>query len=535
MTENSDSLRKMSRREMLRLTALAGAGVLAAGCTVVVPTPAAGGATAGATVAAPSEAGAAQAGGSIIAGMVGDLTNLDPFVMGFNNYPMMENVYDQFVRLNNEVQPSPGAIEEWEPSPDGTKLTLKLRNGITYHDGSTATAEDVVECIKRAGNSETGSNQFPNWQSVQDVSATGNDTIEVTFEKSAAYIIPAMGFISLIRPPAFETLKSEEGGSGPFRVKEWVPGDYLDLERFEDYWDTGLPVADTARVKFFDDDAAMVAALEAGTIDVALSLPPREYDRLKDRFNIVRGQDAANFYYLGMNPTMPPFDKKEVRYAMAHALDKATITSNVLYGISDPISIPWPEFSLAYSPDFEGMYPYDLEKARQLLVDAGYPDGFEFSIAVTNTFPEFSQFAEVFKASLAEIGCTVNIEPMDIAQWVPVLIEAKYGAIFSFAGGTQWFPTRITLSANFAINENPVWPDGIPPAAYAEGISRTDASFDVEEQKAGMNQAVTSFMEEMWVAPIAFRYSLFAQQPNVEGFSYGVYDQPRLYRAVAKK
>ncbi len=403
-----------------------------------------------------------------------------------------------------------------------------MRQGVKYHDGTPAKAEDVVECIKRAANSDTGANIYPNWQIVKDVTAKGSDMVEVAFTKAAAYIIPALGFTSLIDPTKFDGLKGQEGGSGAFKVKEWMPGDKLELEKFADYWDVGKPLADSATINFFADDAAMVSALEAGTVDVALSVPPREYQRLQETFNVIRGQDAANFYYLGFNPKKPPFDKKEVRQAIAHTLDRATMCQNVLFGISDPIKSPWPKFSFAYSPEFDAMYDYDVETAKQMLADAGYPNGFEFTIPTANNFPEFAQFAEVLKASCAQIGVTVNIETMDGPQWYPILIDGTYEAIFSFAGGTQWYPTRITLSNNFAITENSVWPDGNPPADWVDGITKADTSFDPEEQKAGMYQAAKAFMEEMWVAPVAFRYTLFAMQKNVEGFGFGVYDQTRL-------
>jgi peptide/nickel transport system substrate-binding protein len=476
-----------------------------------------------------------SAKGRVVVGTVGDLNNLDPFVMTFNNYPMMENVYDQFVRLDNQVKPQPGVITEWTPSSDGTKLTLKMRQGIKYHDGSKATIDDVVACIRRAADTTDGGNQYPNWQTLKDVTIKGNDSVEVTFSAPVAFIIPALGFISLIRPGAFSSLKNTEGGSGPFRVKEWAPGDYLDLERFADYWDSSVPLIESARVKFFADESAMVAALEQGAIDIVLSLPPRENDRLKGKFNITRGQDGANFYYLGFNPKMPPFDKKEVRQAIAYALDKQTMTKNVLFGISEPISTPYPKFSSAYSDEHEKLYPFDLDKAKALLTAAGYPNGITFSIATTGTFPEFGQFAEILKANLAKIGSTVNIEPMDIAQWVPVLLEAKFGAIFSFAGGTQWFPTRITLSNNFSTENNVVWPNGKPPAEYVAGITKADTTFDAAAQKAAMKQAVDSLMDQMWAAPIAFRYTLFAQAKTIGGFDYGTYDQPRLRNVISSK
>jgi len=485
-------------------------------------------AAAGSAAATLLTSSSTRAAGRLTMGTVGDLSNMDPFLMTFVNYPMMENVYDQFVRLDNRVTPRPAVVEEWSTSADGRRLSLKVRRGVKYHDGSTATAADVAKCIQRAANQDTGANQYPSWSSITNVAAQGTDLVVVTFQAPAAYIVPALGFISLIRPTGFDQLKHQEAGSGPFKVREWVPGDHLDLDRFGDYWESGRPILAGARIQFFSEDAAMIAALEAGTIDLAMNVPPRERQRLSSRFEIVLGQPAANFYYLSLNTTQPPFDKIQVRQAMAFAMDKKTMTQNVLFGVSEPIGSPWPNYSLGYFPEFDHMYGYNLDRAKQLLTQAGYPNGIQFTIQTPNNFPELGQFAEVLKASLASIGSTLTIQPMDPAQWYPILIGGKFSATFSFAGGTQWFPTRLTLSGAFSTSGNTNWPNGVPPQPYHDGIAKTDASYDPKVQRAAMKEAATSFMEQMWAVPIAFRYTLYGYKKSVKGFAHGIYDQPRL-------
>lgn len=523
--------KSLSRRQFLRNGAWVLAGSLMTACTpapsttqtppTAAPPPAAPAATS--PTAAPVIAKSAR---TLIAGNVGDLTNLDPFLMQATNYPMMENVYDQFVRLDNQMEIQPAIIQEWQTSTDGLTVDLKVRQGVKYHDGSSATADDIAQCIMRAANSETGAHQNPSWKIATEATASGNDRVQVKLSQPGAYLYSAMGLISLIRPGAFQDLKSREGGSGPFQVKEWIPGDYLDMVKFPDYWDTGKPIPESVRVKLFQDASAMTAALEAGTIDIALSIPPKDYPRLKDRFNIVRGQDAANFYCMALNTKRPPFDKKEVRQAIAHTFDKATMTTNVLFGISEPIDLAWPKSSFAYFPEFEGMYKYDLDVAKEMLAKAG-AEGIEFTIPVPNNYPELGQFGEILKATLTKIGCTVNLEPMDPAQWTPIVQSGDYQALLTFAGGTQWYPTRISLGSFSRTANNTCWPDGIPPKGWIDGLQQADAAMNPEDAKAGMKLAVTTLMDEMWVVPIAFRYSLFGLQKNVSGFANGVYDQPR--------
>jgi hypothetical protein len=128
----------------------------------------------------------------------------------------------------------------------------------------------------------------------------------------------------------------------------------------------------------------------------------------------------------------------------------------------------------------------------------------------------------------------VTIEPMDSAQWYPILIDGTYEATFSFAGGTQLYPTRISLSGNFPGTGNVAWPDGNAPEAYAIGLADADATFDPELQKSALKTMADSFMDEAWNLPISFRTTLFAFSNAITGLDGGVYDQLRLDQ-VAKE
>lgn len=477
-----------------------------------------------------------KAGGNAIMGVVGNIDNLDPFFRSFNNYAMMQSAYDQFLWVTNDLQVEPNIIEEWSASADSLAFTLKVRQGMKFHDGSPVTADDFVKSIMRATVSETGGHMYSIMNVVKEAVAKGNDSVEIVLKNIAAYFIPGLSFQSLIRPGAFDTLKNAEGGSGPFMVKEWVPGDYLDLQKFPDYWKEGRPYLDNVRVRFFQDSAAMVAALEAKTIDMATSLPPAEYERLRAKLKVIRGQDAANFFYFAMNTKRPVFAKKEVRQAIAFAIDKATMCKNVLFGISDPIELAWPKSSFAYFPEFEGMYRYDLDEAKRRLAAAGYPDGISFKCQYTATMVEAAGFAQILAASLAQIGCKMELVPMDSAQLTPLIFEGEgYDSTFSFAGGTQWYPTRITGSSLYRLANNVCWPNGVPPQGWTDGINKADTSLDPAVQKEGMKQVVQTMMDEMWSMPIAFRYTLFGMQDYVEGLGFGIFDETRYHNTWLNK
>jgi peptide/nickel transport system substrate-binding protein len=343
-----------------------------------------------------------------------------------------------------------------------------------------------------------------------------------------------MGLQPVVEPAFLEKMKSEASGTGAFMVQEWIPGDHLTMVKNPAYWNAGRPLVDEAEVRIFADEGAMVSALEGGVIDIALSFPPREYERLQGSFGFLEGQPGANFYYLGLSAKVPPFDNKVVRQAMAHAIDRETMVENVLFGVGAPIMTPFPEYSPAYFPEHNELYPYDLDRAKALLEEAGQGGGFSFTIPAPSGFPEFGRFAEILQADLATLGVEVTIEPMDSAQWYPILIDGTYEATFSVAGGTQLYPTRISLSGNFPGTGNVAWPDGNAPEAYAIGLADADATFDPELQKSALKTMADSFMDEAWNLPISFRTTLFAFSNAITGLDGGVYDQLRLDQ-VAKE
>jgi ABC-type transport system substrate-binding protein len=139
---------------------------------------------------------------------------------------------------------------------------------------------------------------------------------------------------------------------------------------------------------------------------------------------------------------------------------------------------------------------------------------------------------QLIQASLAKIGCTVTLNPMDTAAYNTIVQAGTFQANISIAGGTQWFPTRIAASSLYRFANNTCWPNGVPPKAWMDGLNATDAQLDVAKQKEAVKPAVASFMDEMWSLPIAFRFTLYGLQKSIGQFGYGVFDQPRLESVI---
>ena len=158
------------------------------------------------------------------------------------------------------------------------------------------TAEDVVANLKWAQTAEAANNLLlNNMTAVSDIKAIDESTVEIAFNEPAAYFEAALGLQPVVEPSFLEKMQNEASGTGAFKVQEWVPGDHLTMVKNPDYWNAGRPMVDEAEVKIFADEGAMVSALEGGVIDIALSFPPREQERLKDQFGFLRGPEGRQF------------------------------------------------------------------------------------------------------------------------------------------------------------------------------------------------------------------------------------------------
>ena len=192
-----------------------------------------------------------QDGGKVTIGQVGDIQNLIPYFLAFLNYPFIENVYDQLFRLDHEVKLNPALAESYEISDDGLLITLKIRQGVTYHSGNPMTAEDVVANLEWARSADAAENLLlNNMAAVSEIRAMDESTVEIEFSEPAAYFESAMGLQPVVEPAFLEKMKSEASGTGAFMVQEWVPGDHLTMVKNPNYWNEGRPLVDEAEVGF---------------------------------------------------------------------------------------------------------------------------------------------------------------------------------------------------------------------------------------------------------------------------------------------
>ncbi|RPJ59713.1 MAG: ABC transporter substrate-binding protein, partial [Dehalococcoidia bacterium] len=338
----------------------------------------------------PAPATEPRQGGAIIVGLQAEPTSLDSHqISDYNSARATYNIYDSLLRFKDEsTEVEPGLAESWSVSDNGLEYTLKLRQGVKFHDGTDFNAEAVKFNLERQIDvnhpfHDTG--EFPyaefTWGMVSKVEVVDPSTVKITLKEVFAPFLNhlAMHPAAMVSPAAIEKYKKDIShnpvGTGPFKFVSWTPGVEVVLEKNKDYW-RGAPYLDQVIYRPIIEDQARLTELESGGINFLVNVLPDDLPRLKEdaRFAVVE-QPGMHTWWVGFNHSKEPFKDTRVRQAMNYAVNKQSIVDNLLKGTGTLSVNPLPPVVWSYTDDFE-RYQYNPEKAKQLLAEAGYPDGF---------------------------------------------------------------------------------------------------------------------------------------------------------------
>ena len=339
------------------------------------------------------------------------------------------NVQEALVKVDRHGKLVPWLAERWHTT-DNRNYTFFLKRGVHFHNGRELRAADVKYVIERAMNPET-KHPYPGYYAaIGDIIVKDDYTITFSLKSlNANFILNLARQGSVIYPrEAVDTLKSDPVGTGPFKLAEWVRGDRIVLTRNPDYHLKGLPRLDRVVFRFIPDPNATLAALKAGDVDASLfGLGPEHVQEVqKDaRFQVVVG-DTTNDVILAMNNSRKPYADVRVRRAITHAINKQDVLQGAMFGLGrilgsnvDPLN--------PYYVDVSGLMPYDPARAKKLLAEAGYPNGFETVLKVAPQYYYTVRTGEIIANHLAKVGVKVRIEQIEWGQWIArVWREADY-------------------------------------------------------------------------------------------------------------
>lgn len=367
-------------------------------------------------------------------GWLSEPKTLDP--VGPSDNPSLwalHNVHDTLVRVSNDSKSiEPDLAESWETSDDNLTFTFHLRKGMKFHNGDEVTAEDVVFSLNRTRNPEECpySSMF---EPIKEIVAADRHTVKIVLSAPYAPILAdlAMFNAAIIPKKYFQEVGGTEKfgrhpmGAGPFKFEYWKPGEEIMFSKFEDYWREGLPKVDELRYIIMPDATARAIAVRGGSIDVAVYVPFNQVESLKAAPNVKVAIDKIwRHDFVKINCGIKPFDDARVRQALNYALNKQGIIKSVLFGFGEPAPSYMPP--VVYFDRNLQPYPYNPEKAKELLKAAGYGGGFKTSILTTAGEPMMVSIATILQQNLKDIGIDASIEKVEEGTRWDRLIARKY-------------------------------------------------------------------------------------------------------------
>ena len=365
-------------------------------------------------------------GGEITIGIAQDLDDsLDPHpTVAAGTREVLFNIFEGLVKPNSDGEMIPAVAEKYTLSEDGTTYTFTLREGVKFHNGQTVTAEDVVYSINRCAAVPEGQEKplVAAFSAVKSVEALDKKTVAVTIAQRDLEFISYM--TAAIIPADYENQDTAPVGTGPFRFVSRTPQQDFVMERFEDYW--GAPAwLDKVTYKICENADALVMNLNGGSIDLCAHLTSAQASQLNQNFQVLEGtMNLVQAIYL--NNQAKPFDNQLVRQALCYAIDRQGIMDMVADGHGTAVgSSIYPAFTKYFLPELVDKYPHDVAKAKELLAQAGYPDGFDMTISVPSNYQPHMDTAEVVAEQLREAGINVTIQPVEWSTWLDTIYNGR--------------------------------------------------------------------------------------------------------------
>lgn len=449
-----------------------------------------------------SSEGTPTSGGSVVVGMTQDLVSLDPHqITDAGTRSVVFNMYEGLVKPTSTGDLEPAVASDYKISDDATSYTFTLRDGVTFHDGSAVTAEDVKYSIERYAEIQGGSSAFSSL--LDKVVIDDEKTVTIYLKEGYSEFLADLALA--IIPKSNDDPAGNPIGTGPFKFVSYTPGQKLVLEKNGGYWKSGEPYLDGAEFKFIADMDTAFTELQAGTIDVLNYLTTSQVQSLTqmqgDKFTIVEG-NMNLVHAMFLNNDYEPLKDVKVRQALCYAVNRQEINDFLFNGKSHLIGTHMiPSLNTWYEAGTENMYPYDVEKAKALLAEAGYGDGFPLEITVPSSYSQHVDTAQIIVDQLSRVGITATIKKVEWSSWLEDVYQNRdYQATVIGFDGTlapnDWLKKYGTDASNNIANYSNAEYD----ATLAEALSAVDTAKKAElYKKLQMNlaeNAVSVYIED---------------------------------------
>ncbi|HLR65707.1 MAG TPA: ABC transporter substrate-binding protein [Virgibacillus sp.] len=364
--------------------------------------------------------------GTLVIAQASDITTMDPQnSLSTVGDRVFRNMYNRLFYWDDGVEIEPELVEDYD-QVDDTTWHFTLKDGVTFHNDDQLTAEDVKFSLERVMTDDT-LKEFPYFTQLKEVNVLDDLEVEIITDgamptllkvlaKSGADILPKDYFEEV----GLEEFQKNPVGSGPYKYVDWIHDDKVVMEAYEDYFD-GEPQWKKVEVRSIPESSTRVGELLTGGIDLATDIPPNEWDRVEDKDNVelIEGETTRVNLLMVRTTEGTVTEDSKVREAIDLAIDKQAIVDSLLKGTATPIRTRVPEEVFGANTDLYDTQVHDVEKAKELLAEAGYPDGVELTFTASKgRYPLDGEVAELITAMLGEVGIDVNLKLLESSAFV---------------------------------------------------------------------------------------------------------------------
>ena len=457
-------------------------------------------------------------GGTLTWGVIAEASTFAQKDMRWaNESPYAQAVYDTLLRADAEGKIEPGLATEWSYNEDKTVLTMTLRDDVTFTNGETLTAEDAAKSLLafKGGQSPNATNLI----NLTDAKAIDDTTLELTLDAPnpalETYLTQNSGLVAPVEAIDDPATAQNPVGSGPYilNTDETVVGSSYAFDKNPDYWNPDDQHYDKLVLQYYADPTSLLNAVQGGQVNVTNTIDVSSIDQMTAT-GYTANEFALNWWGFLLSDRegtlAPELADVKVRQAINYALDKESLVKTVGSGYGTPTSQIFPPSSPSFDESLEDFYTYDLDKAKDLMAEAGYADGFEVTMPRAPAIPE--SHWTLYADQLAQIGITVNYEEQAGAEFIPAILGGKYPM--------TWFtlqqdPTDYQL-AQFQIAEAATWNtlhQSTPEVEQWVSTMQTGTEDEAVEAGKALNKYI---VENAWFAPMYRPTAIFMSDANTK-------------------
>ena len=511
-TGGDSSTPRLTRREALRALGVGAATAVLASCGPVSGAP---------SVSSTPATTTPKSGGTLRVGMAGDLARLNAQRVTPTTLDTIFSCTDALTRYDDKLQPQPVLAESFDVTSDLRTFKFVLRKGVQFHNGRELTSEDIKQNLLWVRDPKSQALQF----AAQSAWWTGIETPDkyTIILRSEQTRAAAFDFFEQLNIIDTVTAQGPDGatklvGTGPFAFQEWVTGDHIRMVKNKNYWQSGRPYLDEVYVQVTSDVQATAVQLEAGALQAALAMPPREQARLgkNPKYTVVRNPVGGQYFALVLNTTYGPLKDKRVRQAINYTIDRKRFEDAVLLNSSDLRVLPWPKHSPAYDAALNASLSQDLDKAKSLLAQAGLSDGVDLELSHVSTDFEPGQLAQIVQADAAKVGLRFKIVQYEQATYSDVLAKLAYKGPFArYSGYGSLEPVSLFNTSTYWRPTDGV--TGFKTDQYSQLIDQAGKEPDAAKRKRIYDQMNQLILDEAFTLALAGQEFAVITAANVHG------------------